>query len=113
MTALEKFSEINGKEKIEAHYNAKIEIINHGDYIIITDASDWPNYGLPYTITFETFYYEDYKEIDISVFEAFNCIDEYNLIDKDLLFQSRVSEETATRIIDFIEEIKKVLGLEK
>ena len=107
MTALEKFQEINGLEKLQKHYyNADLRAVedeNYPDTMVLIIPKGYGCYEFPYTISFE--YFEDIEELEspyITVLIGYNAG----------VYDTSVSLYIAEDLVDFIKEVNKVLGLE-
>lgn len=107
MTALEKFNEIKGLEKLQKHYPTSelkiLEDVNHSKTMLIIKAN---YYG------YHTFYYDLTFEFDESIADevppyitAFVGYDGY-------FYDARISIKEAEDIMNFLKEINKILGLE-
>lgn len=107
MTALEKFNEIKGLEKLKENYShvelVVSEDINYPETMLIIKSKNDIFYDFPYNLSFE------YDEIIAD--EVPPYITAFVGYDRDV-YDTRTSIKEAEDIIDFLKEINKILGLE-
>ena len=107
MTALEKFNEIKGFEKLKENYpHSELvvsEDINYPKTMLIIKSKNDIFYDFPYNLTFE------FDESVADVLPPY--ITAFVGYDRDV-YDTRTSIKEAEDIIDFLKEINKILGLE-
>ena len=107
MTALEKFNEINGLEKLrEYYYESDLKVFEDAEYpktMIIIQAKSCYNHEFLHSITFECDEsIEEMRTPYITAFVGYNTD----------VYDTALSIYQLENTIDFLKEVNKILGLE-
>ena len=107
MTALEKFNEIKGLEKLKENYpHSRLiisEDINYPETMLVIESKDYIFNSFPYNLTFE---YDETISNEVPPY-----ITAFVGYGKDI-YETTTTIQEAERMIDFLKEVNKILGLE-